>query len=215
MDSSPDLSSMRVRYVPGPLHAHEVLADPLAQVRRWLAEVAAADVPEPNAMVLTTSTPQGRSSARTVLLKELDERGFVFYTNLRSRKARDIEANPAVALCFPWFPAARQVVVEGVAEPLDRATVQAYWATRPRESQLGAWASEQSQPVASRDALHARLREVTARFDGQQGLPVPPTWGGYRVVPDLVELWQGQPGRLHDRLRYTGPAPWTLQRIQP
>jgi pyridoxamine 5'-phosphate oxidase len=215
MDPSPDLSSMRVRYVPGPLHAHEVLPDPFAQVRLWLAEAVAAAVPEPNAMVLTTATPQGRSSARTVLLKELDEQGFVFYTNLRSRKARDIEANPAVGLCFPWFPMARQIVVEGVAELLDRATVESYWVTRPRESQLGAWASAQSQPVASRDALHAQLQQVSARFEGQPVLPVPPQWGGYRVVPDLVELWQGQPGRLHDRLRYTRRHGWTLERIQP
>jgi pyridoxamine 5'-phosphate oxidase len=215
MDPSPDLSSMRVRYVPGPLHAHEVLPDPLAQVRRWLAEAVAAGVPEPNAMVLATATPQGRSSARTVLVKELDERGFVFYTNLRSRKARDIAANPAVGLCFPWFPMARQVVVEGVAETLHRDTVEAYWVTRPRESQLGAWASEQSQPVASREALHAQLQQVTARFEGQAVLPVPPQWGGFRVVPDLVELWQGQPGRLHDRLRYTWAQEWTLTRIQP
>jgi pyridoxamine 5'-phosphate oxidase len=215
MDPSPDLSSMRVRYVPGPLHAHEVPADPFAAVRRWLAEAVAAGVPEPNAMVLTTATPQGRSSARTVLLKELDDRGFVFYTNLRSRKAREIEANPAVALCFPWFPMARQVVVEGVAELVDRATVEAYWVTRPRESQLGAWASEQSEPVASRDDLHAQLQQVTARFEGQHVLPVPPQWGGYRVVPEIIELWQGQPGRLHDRLRYTRQPGWTLHRIQP
>jgi pyridoxamine 5'-phosphate oxidase len=215
MDPSPDLSSMRVRYVPGPLHAHEVLPDPFAQVRRWLAEAVTAGVPEPNAMVLATATSTRRPSARTVLLKELDERGFVFYTNLRSRKARDIEANPGVGLCFPWFPMARQVVVEGVAEPLDRATVEAYWVTRPRESQLGAWASEQSAPVASREALHAQLEQVAARFEGQAVLPVPAAWGGFRVVPEVVELWQGQPGRLHDRLRYTWAQEWRLTRIQP
>jgi pyridoxamine 5'-phosphate oxidase len=207
---------MRVRYVPGPLHEHEVDADPRVQVSAWLEAAVQAGLPEPNAMVLSTVGADGRPGTRIVLLKQIDERGYVFFTNTASRKGRDIDAHAEVALLFPWFPMARQVVVEGVAEAVDVAEADAYWATRPRESQLGAWASEQSRPIESREALHARLDAVTRRFAADTVLPRPPSWGGYRVVPQRIELWQGQPGRLHDRLRYerteTG---WLLSRLQP
>jgi pyridoxamine 5'-phosphate oxidase len=211
------LAGMRVRYVPGPLREQDVSPDPFVQVRSWLADAVAAGVPEPNAMVLATVDAQARPSIRTVLLKDLDETGFVFYTNTASRKAADLAAHPRAALCFPWHAMARQVVVEGTAEPLDRETVGAYWVTRPRESQLGAWASAQSHPVADREALHAQLGEVAERFADVRDVPLPPTWGGFRVLPHRVELWQGQPGRLHDRLRYTrrADASWELGRLQP
>jgi pyridoxamine 5'-phosphate oxidase len=211
------LAAMRVRYVPGALREQDVAADPFAQFGRWLADAVAAGVAEPNAMVLGTVGPDGRPSSRTVLLKELDATGFVFYTNTTSRKAGELAARPAASLCFPWHAMARQVVVEGTAEAVDRATAQAYWSTRPRESQLGAWASDQSRPVADREALHARLVQVQERFTDVPSVPLPPHWGGFRVVPHRLELWQGQPGRLHDRLRYERGAAgaWTLTRLQP
>lgn len=215
--SGPDLAAMRVRYVPGPLHEADVSADPAEQFHRWLADAVTAGLPEPNAMVLATSTAAGRPSSRTVLLKELDERGFVFYTNTGSRKAGEIADNPRASLCFPWFPMARQVLVEGSVEPVAREVAAAYWATRPRESQLGAWASEQSRPVGDREALHAQWLAATERFADAAEVPLPPHWGGYRVVPRRLELWQGQPGRLHDRLSYerTRAGSWTLTRLQP
>ena len=218
-DSPPlSLPAMRVRYTPGPLHEADVEAFPLGQVRRWLAEAMQAGVAEPNAMVLSTAGASGEVSSRHVLLKELDDLGFVFYTNLSSRKAAQIAELPRASLCFPWYAMSRQVSVEGSVTLLDRATVEQYWHQRPRESQLGAWASDQSQPVASREALHAQLAEVSARFGDDEAIPVPDQWGGYRVVPHRVELWQGQPGRLHDRLVYlrdeVGDG-WRLVRLQP
>lgn len=219
-NAGPDVSlpSMRVRYTPGPLNEADVDASPLLQVGRWLAEAVEAGVPEPNAMVLSTAGASGEVSSRHVLLKELDDVGFVFYTNLASRKAAQLADQPYASLCFPWFAMSRQVSVEGAVALLDRATVEQYWHQRPRESQLGAWASDQSQPVASRDALHARLAEVSERFGDVEVIPVPERWGGYRVVPHRVELWQGQPGRLHDRLAYLRDEvddAWRLVRLQP
>jgi pyridoxamine 5'-phosphate oxidase len=205
---------MRVPYAPTPLDERDLLPDPLAQVVRWLAEAAAAGLPEPNAMVLATVGADG-PHARHVLLKEVDATGLVFYTNLGSRKAADLAGSPQAACCFPWFPMARQLHVEGRVEAVDEDVASAYWATRPRESQLGGWASEQSRPIADRAALEAQLAAVTERFaDGP--VPKPPFWGGLRVVPSAVELWQGGPGRLHDRLRYTQEdGRWTVVRLQP
>lgn len=210
------LRSMRVRYTPGPLLEHDVDPSPLVAVRRWLGDAVAADLPEPNAMVLSTAGASGRVSSRHVLLKEMDATGFVFYTNLRSRKAAQIAENAAAALCFPWFEMSRQVCVEGTVHVLDRSTVADYWRVRPRESQLGAWASDQSSVIESRDALHARLAEVEKQFPVGTDVPVPDVWGGFRLVPTRVELWQGQPGRLHDRLVYERMDDgWTLTRLQP
>jgi pyridoxamine 5'-phosphate oxidase len=217
--SAPRLAEMRVRYVPGPLLERDVASSPFEQFRTWLAEAVAVGLPEPNAMVVSTVDPDGRPSSRHVLLKELDDVGFVFYTNLGSRKARALAVHPEASLCFPWFPMSRQVVVGGRVEPVDRATAGEYWAERPRESQLGAWTSEQSRPAASREALRERLAALEQRFAGSP-VPLPDFWGGFRVVPDTVELWQGQPGRMHDRLRYDRgrggvDARWTLTRLQP
>ncbi len=212
----PDLAAMRVRYVPGPLREADVAASPFVQFRRWLAEAAAAGLPEPNAMVVSTVDADGRPSSRHVLLKELDDTGFVFYTNLGSAKARALRANPSAALCFGWFAMSRQVCVTGHAEPVDRAVAAQYWAVRPRESQLGAWVSRQSQAVESREALRSRLAELNERFPASEPVPLPDFWGGFRVVPDTIELWQGQPARLHDRLRYARHGDgWTLTRLQP
>jgi pyridoxamine 5'-phosphate oxidase len=214
--SEAHLAAMRVRYVPGPLREEDVAAEPFAQFRSWLVEAVESGLPEPNALVLATCTPLGTPSSRLVLLKELDDSGFVFYTNTASRKSGEMAANAAVALCFPWFAIARQVTVEGEARPIERGIAEAYWATRPRESQLGAWASRQSQPVADRAALHAQLAEVERRFATSDPIPMPESWGGYRVEPSVVEFWQGQPGRMHDRLRYRRHGDgWLLERLQP
>jgi pyridoxamine 5'-phosphate oxidase len=178
----------------------ELAADWLTQFSRWFADAVAAGLPEPNAMVLATADTAGRPSARTVLLKEYDARGFVFFTNYESRKAAELAANPYASLVFPWFPMRRQVVVAGTATRVERAETEAYFAGRPRDSQLGAWASPQSKVVAGRAELDAALSDVESRFPGE--VPAPPHWGGLRVAPSTVEFWQGRTGRLHDRLRY-------------
>jgi pyridoxamine 5'-phosphate oxidase len=211
------LARMRRRYDRGRLLESDVAPEPFEQFRRWLADaVRDGSVVEPNAMVLATVGADGRPSTRHVLLKELDARGFVFFTNYGSRKAAEMAANPSVSLCLPWVPLQRQVVVEGEARRVPREESAAYWGTRPRESQLGAWASDQSRVVPSRAHLEARLAEVSARFP--QEVPLPEQWGGYVVVPSAVEFWQGGPGRLHDRLRYRRAAAqggWLLERLAP
>ncbi|MGH3465774.1 MAG: pyridoxamine 5'-phosphate oxidase [Kribbellaceae bacterium] len=211
-----ELDEMRRRYGLGELLEADVNADPIEQVRRWLDDAVAFGIAEPNAMVLATADADGRPSARTVLLKQLDERGFVFYTNQQSRKGSELAANPACALVFPWHAMERQVRVEGTASKLGAEEVEAYFATRPRESQLGAWASQQSEPVVSREELDLQYASYQRQWPEGTTIPVPYFWGGYRIRPEVVELWQGRTGRLHDRLRYrrTGDG-WTLERLQP
>lgn len=188
--------------------------DPMAQFAQWLTAAVEAAIPEPNAMVLSTVGDDGPSS-RTVLLKGLDERGFVFFTNRRSRKGREIATRPVAALVFPWIAIRRQVTVRGAVVPLDDAASDAYFVTRPRGSQLAAWASDQSETLADRATLEAALRAVTERF-GEGDIPRPPHWGGYRVEPFEVEFWQGRPDRLHDRLRYARmDVGWAIQRLWP
>ena len=221
MESSPTwdfgqetLARMRRNYPTERLLESAVPTEPFAQFRSWLSAAVAVGLPEPNAMVLATATADGRPSVRHVLLKELDDSGFVFFTNLRSRKAVEIAANPAVSLCFPWFAMARQVVASGVASQVTRAETEEYWATRPRESQLGAWASDQSSVIGSRAELEAAAAAAAERFS--ETVPVPPFWGGFRVTPHAVEFWQGGPARLHDRLRYTRTdGGWRLDRLAP
>jgi len=209
-----ELASMRMHYPMGRLLESDVTAEPIAQFRTWLAAAVAAGLPEPNAMVLATATPDGRPSARHVLLKEVDAAGFVFFTNHGSRKAMEMTANPVVALCFPWFAMARQVVVNGTVAQLPRSAVEDYWTTRPRDSQIGAWASRQSAVISSRSDLEAAAAAAARRFPGP--VPLPEYWGGYRVEPEEVEFWQGAPGRLHDRLRYTRAVDgWQLERLAP
>jgi pyridoxamine 5'-phosphate oxidase len=209
------LTRMRQEYGERGLRRSDLLADPLEQFTRWFDEARSAPILEPNAMTLATVDAAGQPSARTVLLKAADRRGLTFYTNLESRKAREIAANPKAALLFWWPPQGRQVRFEGEIEPVDEAEADAYFATRPRGSQIGAWASAQSNVVADRAALDAAERQMEARFaDGP--VPRPPFWGGYRLVPARVEFWQGRINRLHDRLRYTRRGDgWDLERLAP
>lgn len=207
---------LRIDYSRGKLEDADVAGDPIEQFRRWFADVQAANLPEPNAMTLATADASGAPSARVVLLKGLDERGFAFFTSYTSRKAAELDANPRAALCFHWQPLERQVRVEGVVERVTREESEAYFRTRPPSAQLGAWVSRQSQPIASRAELEEREREVLERFAGKQ-MPLPEFWGGYRVLPRRVEFWQGRPSRLHDRILYTQAADgaWQRQRLSP
>jgi pyridoxamine 5'-phosphate oxidase len=190
--------------------------DAIAQFRRWFDAALAAGVPEANAMVLATAGASGRPSARIVLLKDFDQRGFVFFTNYRSRKSAEIEAAPRVALVFFWREEQRQVRIEGVATRTATEESDAYFSSRPRGSQLGAWASPQSRPLASRAELVARVAAARERWKGQP-VPRPPHWGGYRVAPVSIEFWQSRTDRLHDRVLYrrTRSGTWTVRRLAP
>ncbi|MCX4660898.1 pyridoxamine 5'-phosphate oxidase [Streptomyces uncialis] len=213
---------MREHYRAEGLAEGELAARPMEQFARWFRDaVRTADegsLYEPNAMVVSTADAGGRPSSRTVLLKRYDDEGFVFYTNYGSRKARDLAENPQVALLFPWHPMARQVLVTGTAARTGRDETAAYFRTRPHGSQLGAWASAQSTVVTSRTELDTAYEELAARYPEGEQVPVPPHWGGFRVVPRTVEFWQGRENRLHDRLRYVrepdGPG-WRVERLSP
>jgi pyridoxamine 5'-phosphate oxidase len=187
------------------------------QFDRWFAEAVAFPLPEPNAMVVATADAAGRPSGRTVLLKGYDPEGFVFYTNYDSRKGAEAAVNPWASLVFPWFPMQRQVVVSGQLERVDRAETEAYFASRPRGSQLGAWASAQSRVIPDRAALDDAYEAVAERFAGVERIPAPPHWGGLRVRPASVEFWQGRASRLHDRLRFrrTDGGDWVTERLAP
>jgi pyridoxamine 5'-phosphate oxidase len=214
-----DLSGLREEYGRGGLDLPDLADDPIEMFERWLGQAVVAGVHEPNAMVLSTATPDGQPSSRMLLLKGVGPDGLVFYTNRGSRKGDELAANPRCALLFPWHALERQVRFEGTAEDLDRARVEAYFRSRPRAAQLGAWASAQSRPVASRAELAASYARVQERFgaeDDDGEVPVPPEWGGYRVVPEVVEFWQGRPGRMHDRLVYRREgAGWVIERLAP
>ncbi|GAA1957080.1 pyridoxamine 5'-phosphate oxidase [Nocardioides panacihumi] len=213
--TSDDLASRREDYARGGLAETDLTADPLDLFRRWYADSADAGLHEPNAMAVATATPDGAPSVRFVLLKGFSPDGFVFYTNLTSRKGHELLANPRCALLFPWHPLERQVRVEGHATELPRADVDAYFASRPRGSQLGAWASHQSTVVSGRAELDAEYAEVAARFDGGE-VPTPDEWGGFRVRPDRFEFWQGRTGRMHDRLTYRRTEEgWETERLAP
>jgi pyridoxamine 5'-phosphate oxidase len=213
-DEHGPLAAMRREYARSGLTESDLAPDWLAQLRGWLADAGAAALPEPNAMVVATADADGHPSARTVLLKGLDERGLVFFTNYHSRKASEVAANPYASVVFPWHPIGRQVVVCGRVERVDRAETEAYFATRPRASQVGAWASPQSQVVPDRSVLEAAYADVSERYP--ERVPPPPHWGGLRVVPATVEFWQGRERRLHDRLRYRRePDGWIVERLGP
>jgi len=190
--------------------------DPVAQFRQWFHDAVASGVTEPNAVVLATASGEGRPGVRTVLLKAFDERGFVFFTNYGSRKARDLEANPHGALLLPWHPLERQVIVEGPVSRVSREESEAYFGSRPRASQLAAWASAQSSALGSRADLEDRYDTCATRWPEDVAVPTPDFWGGYRVAHESVEFWQGRAHRLHDRLRYVRDGEgWRVERLSP
>jgi pyridoxamine 5'-phosphate oxidase len=215
-----DLSQLRRDYRSGGLRRADLRADPVEQFRLWFEQACTAELLEPNAMVLSTSDGQ-RPSSRTVLLKAFDQRGFVFFTNYGSRKAREIEATTQVSLLFPWYGLERQVIVLGPAERISTAESLAYFVSRPFGSRLGAWVSQQSTVISSRSILEMQWQHLRQRFaDGQ--VPLPSGWGGYRVEPGEVEFWQGGENRLHDRFRYRRSSPqhgedgdWLIERLAP
>ena len=209
------VARLRKEYTRAGLKESDAASDPIDQFRSWFDEALAADLHEPNAMTLATATPDGRPSARVILLKAFDERGFVFYTSYEGRKGGELEANPNCALVFYWGELERQVRVEGRASRVPKEKSDEYFGSRPRGSQLGAWASEQSRPVEGRDALEERLRALEAQYEGRE-VPRPPFWGGYRVEPEVIEFWQGRESRLHDRLVYhRSGSSWRRERLQP
>jgi pyridoxamine 5'-phosphate oxidase len=191
-------------------------SDPVRQFARWFDDANQSGIPETNAMTLATATPEGRPSARMVLLRGADERGFSFFTNYESRKARELDANPFAALVFFWHDLERQVRIEGKVERVSDDESDRYFHSRPKGARIGAWASPQSQVIASREILEARFRESENRHSDEV-VPRPPNWGGYRLVPDSFEFWQGRPNRLHDRLRYTRRpgGGWLIERLAP
>ncbi|MGR4882797.1 pyridoxamine 5'-phosphate oxidase [Streptomyces sp. LARHCF249] len=211
-----DPALMRRQYRSEIVPEESLAADPMDQFARWFQQAAVAHVFEPNAMIVSTATADGRPSSRTVLLKQFDARGFVFYTHYGSRKGRELAENPHIALLFPWHPIARQVVVAGTATRVGRDETAAYFRTRPHGSQLGAWASDQSRVIASRAELDRRYAELEQRYPEGEQVPVPPEWGGFRVVPEEMEFWQGHENRLHDRLRYVRDGEkWRIERLCP
>jgi pyridoxamine 5'-phosphate oxidase len=210
------LADMRKDYGAKGLHEKDLAKNPFRQFEQWFQEVEAAKVTEPNAMTLATVDRAGRPSARTVLLKACDGRGFVFYTNYESRKGRELAANDRATLVFPWIALERQVIVEGPVTRVSREEAEVYFHSRPRASQLAAWASPQSTAIAGREVIEESYRVVEKKYEGRE-VPLPPQWGGYRVAPETVEFWQGRRSRLHDRLRYRREpgGDWVVERLAP
>ena len=212
---SAPLSDLRKEYTLAGLDLPDVLPNPIAQFQRWLDAALSANVSEPNAMHLCTVNADGRPDGRIVLIKAVSDAGFVFYTNYESRKGRELTGQPFAALTFFWPELERQIRIEGRVEKVSDAESDAYFASRPRGSQLGAWVSHQSRVIADRDVLETRQRELEAQF-ADQPVPRPPYWGGFRLVPDALEFWQGRPSRLHDRIRYRQEeGNWLIERLSP
>jgi pyridoxamine 5'-phosphate oxidase len=212
----PDLRAIRTEYARAGLHERDLDPSPVKQIERWLRDAIEAGHPEPTAMTIATAGADGVPSARVVLLKGFDERGLVFYSSYESDKARDLAENPRACAAFFWVLLERQIRVTGTVTRATREESDAYFRARPRESQLGAWASRQSAVIAGREELEAQVEVARARF-GDGEIPCPPTWGGFRVALERVELWQGRPSRLHDRMRYTRDdgGDWTIERLAP
>lgn len=212
------MAAMRVDYLTAGLDVDMLAATWHEQLAQWLAEADAAGIAEANAMVLATAGEDGRPSSRTVLCKGLDARGVVFFTNYTSAKSHDLRATRFASATFPWYAQHRQVHVRGTVETVTAAETQAYWATRPRGSQLGAWASAQSAVVRDRRVLDDALAAITRRFADDEDVPLPPHWGGWRIVPERVEFWQGRTDRMHDRLRFEVDGvsrTWRVRRLAP
>lgn len=211
-----NLEDLRRNYASRSLDLPDLNPSPFAQFDLWMREAIETKVLEPNAMSLATVDLAGQPTNRTVLLKGFDERGLVFYTNYDSQKARDIAANARVALLFPWLPLERQVSVNGRAQKITAAESLKYFLSRPRDSQIGAWASRQSEVITTRSLLEQKFAEMKAKFAAGE-IPLPSNWGGYRVVPEMFEFWQGRPNRLHDRFRYTRQPDnsWKIERLMP
>ncbi|MES2997411.1 MAG: pyridoxamine 5'-phosphate oxidase [Verrucomicrobiota bacterium] len=210
-----NLADFRKEYLRGGLRRSDLAIDPVSQFALWFRQATEAGLNEPNAMILATTGADGAPSQRTVLLKSFDSSGFVFFSNYASRKAQDIEHAPIVSLLFPWILLERQVAVQGRTEKTTAAESAAYFASRPRDSQLGAWVSAQSDGIPNRAFLTDKLAALRERFDGAE-IPLPPSWGGYRVIPETVEFWQGGAARLHDRFVYRKTAEtWDIARLSP
>lgn len=212
-----NLENRRENYDRGKLLESQAAADPFEQFTLWFKEAEAANILEPNAMILATTTGDGRPSARVVLLKGVEEQGFVFYTNYESRKGKDIAENPHVALVFNWLELHRQVRVEGLVEKVAPETSTSYFQSRPKGSQIGAWASPQSRAINSREILKDKVQLLETQYEHENQLPRPPHWGGFRVMPYAIEFWQGRTSRLHDRLLYTLDSGnrWKVERLAP
>lgn len=210
-----ELADLRKDYSLAGLVEKDLARDPFRQFEKWFQEAQAAKIAEPNAMVLATATKDGRPSTRTVLLKNVDGRGFVFYSNYESRKGRELEANPRASLLFPWIAMERQVIVEGSVTKVAREESEAYFHSRPRASQLAAWVSAQSTIISGRRILEDSLKALEQKYAGQD-VPLPPHWGGWRLMPETVEFWQGRRSRLHDRLRFRREKDgWIVERLSP
>lgn len=212
-----DLAGLRHEYENKSLRRAEMHPDPIEQFATWFSTAINSGLPEANAVILATASPDGKPSARVVLLKNFDQRGFVFFTNYLSQKGRELEANPRAEFALYWQALKRQIRVTGRVEKTSRAESQTYFHSRPRGSQLGAWVSHQSEVIDARRILDARMAEMTERFANQDVIELPPHWGGYRIVPEVIEFWQGQLDRLHDRFRYTRQkeGAWLLERLAP
>jgi len=213
---SKSIADLRREYSLQQLNKKDAHPNPFEQFTLWFDQAIAAKLPEPNAMTLATATPDGKPSARMVLLKGYDERGFIFYTNYKSRKGQQLLANPWGAIAFWWTQLERQVRIEGQIEQVSPEESDAYFHSRPQDSQLGAWASEQSQVIDSREVLEQRLQQLKKEYENKT-IPRPPHWGGFRLIPVAIEFWQGRPSRLHDRLLYqrTEEGSWMIQRLSP
>jgi pyridoxamine 5'-phosphate oxidase len=209
------LADLRKDYSLAGLAEKDLARDPFRQFEKWFQEAEAAKVTEPNAMTLATSTREGRPSARTVLLKNIDGRGFVFFSNYESRKGRELHENPHATIVFPWLALERQVIVEGTIAKVPREVSEAYFHSRPRASQLAAWVSQQSAIISGRSVLEDSMKMLEEKYAGRE-VPLPPHWGGWRLSPETVEFWQGRRNRLHDRLRYRREKDgWLIERLAP
>jgi len=216
MSDDVDALSRHTDYGQIPLEEGSLLADPIEQFRIWLAEADEAQIYEPNAMVVATIDPDGAPSIRTVLLRGVSDEGFAFYTDYTSHKGRALQAHPEVAAVFPWYTLHRQVKIRGLAEKVSPADSDAYFETRPRDSRIGAWASDQSQPIGSRGELEEKVAQMEQKFDGVGEVPRPEKWGGFLIRPHSIEFWAGRRSRLHDRIRFVKVANgWTTERLQP